>query len=127
MCLPADGASQHSGRAAAAAAAATTTAQQPIPVVPFMVQGSLISTGSCTYFMDTSQPEEEEEEEVAGRGYKGVLTQWEADDELHLFLLWIIWSRAGRGVMSPEGGRLIGRTMVARTCTDMKPLPAKEE
>lgn len=26
----------------------------PIPVVPFMVQGPLISVGSCTYFMDTS-------------------------------------------------------------------------
>lgn len=29
-------------------------AVQSKPVVPFMVQGPLISTGSCTYFMDTS-------------------------------------------------------------------------
>lgn len=30
-------------------------ALHPIPVVPFMVQSPLISMGSCTYFMDTTQ------------------------------------------------------------------------
>lgn len=55
MCLSAVGALQHGGQACSAPRYSTLLhAVQPIPVVPFMVQGPLISTGSCTYFMDTS-------------------------------------------------------------------------
>ncbi len=80
VCLSAVGALQHTGQTCSLAAAARRTT--PVPVVPFMVQGPLISTGSCTYFMDTSLHERGGREEE-----EGGLTQGEADDGLCLFLL----------------------------------------
>lgn len=113
VCPSAVWALQRGGRLCSRGRRRRCTPYSPIPVVPFMVQGPLISTGSCTYFMDTSLFE-------GGRRAGGVVSRRRrlmmdctssscASQASHFTAerFWIIWCGrrllgGRRGVMSPD-------------------------